>query len=432
MNKKVQNAWAFYDWANSVYSLVISTAVFPIYFAGLTTVNEQVQSISLGGREILSSSLYSYTLSLSFLLVAIFSPFLSGIADHIGKKKRFLQFFCYLGSLSCMGLYFFTDLEMIWYGLIMSILASIGFWGSLVFYNAFLPEIAPPEKQDRLSARGFALGYLGAALLLIINLAMIMTPDTFGLESAGQASRISFLMVGLWWAGFAQITFRRLPDNVYRKKSDDHYIWNGYAEIKKVFLQLKDQNSLRRFLYSFFLYSMGVQTVMYMATMFGKQELRLDTSKLITTILIIQFVGIGGAFLFAWISRKIGNLQSIKISILIWILVCYGAYTLHYTDPGIDMKFYLIGGMVGLVMGGIQAISRSTYSKLLPATESHASYFSFYDVSEKIAIVLGTLVYGLLIQLTGGSMKLSALALALFFIAGFLLLLRVRKTPHVR
>jgi len=425
MNKKTQNAWAFYDWANSVYSLVISTAVFPIYFS-----NAVEGEVVFWGYTLPSSTLYSYSLSLSFLIVAIISPLLSGIADYAGKKKLFLKIFCYMGAASCSALYFF-DGTNVYYGLTFSILASIGFWSSLVFYNAFLPEVAPPERQDSLSAKGFALGYIGASLLLILNLAMITVPESFGLSGAGEASRISFLTVGIWWAGFAQITFRRLPDNIYHKKPEEgKYIWKGYRELRKVFRQLKDHPSLRRFLYSFFFFSTGVQTVILLASLYGDEELELDSSKLIATILIIQFVGIGGAYLFSFLSKKFGNLSALKISIAIWAVVCFLAYTLTKSDPLVEYKFFAVGGVVGLVMGGIQAISRSTYSKLLPKTHSHASFFSFYDVSEKIAIVVGTVVYGYLIDLTG-DMKMSALSLSIFFVIGFILILRVKRTQHV-
>ncbi|WP_417603672.1 MFS transporter [Owenweeksia hongkongensis] len=428
MDKKTKNGWAFYDWANSVYSLVISTAIFPIYFHSVTSTDDS-SMVDFLGISYENMAIYSYSLSFSFFIVALISPVLSGIADYTGKKKRFLQFFCYLGSVSCASLFFF-DGSNIYFGLGMSVLASIGFWGSLVFYNAFLPEIAPPEEQDALSAKGFSMGYIGAALLLILNLVMVMKPELFGFSDSGQASRVSFLLVGIWWAGFAQITFRRLPDNPHQRKPKDQYILLGYRELGKVIDQLKGEMALRRFLYSFFFYSMGVQTVILLASAFGDQELGMDSSKLILTILIIQFVAIAGSYLFAFISRKYGNIQAIKICIIVWIFVCLGAFTLSKSDPTAEYKFYAIAAIVGMVLGGIQAISRSTYSKLLPETKSHASFFSFYDVSEKVAIVLGTLAYGWLIQATG-SMKMSVLALMVFFIIGYFLLLRVGKSRHV-
>ena len=377
-----------------------------------------------------SASLYSYSLAFSFLIVAIISPILSGVADYSGNKKTFMQIFAWMGSLACMSLFFFDE-SNVYYGLSMSVVASVGFWGSLVFYNAYLPEIAKPEEQDGLSAKGFSLGYIGSSLLLILNLVMISVPETFGFSGAGEATRFSFLLVGLWWIGFAHVTFLRLPNNIHqRKPKEKGWIWRGFRELKSVAIQVNEQQNLRKYLYSFFFFSVGVQTVILLASLFGDKELGLDSSKLIATILIIQFVGIGGAQLFSYLSKKYGNLQSLKISIIIWTLICIFAYFLSKTDPWVEYKFFAIGGLVGLVMGGIQSIGRSTYSKLLPKTESSASFFSFYDVTEKIAIICGTFVYGYLIQLTG-DMRASALSLSLFFLIGFLQLLRIKKGKKV-
>lgn len=426
MEKKVKNAWAFYDWSNSVYSLVISTAIFPIYFSSVTP-----EYVELFGKTLSSGALYSYSISAAFIIVAIISPFLSGIADHTGSKRKFLQFFCYMGSLACIGLYFFTGENLI-FGLIMSIIASVGFWGSLVFYNAFLPEIAPPEEHDSLSAKGFSLGYIGASLLLILILVMTEMHEAFGFPDKGGPTRIGFLLVGIWWMGFAQFTLRRLPNNPFKRKSGEKYIWKGFQEFKKVWFELKEQKSLRRFLYSFFFYSMGVQTVILLAALYG-DFLGIETTNLIITILIIQFVAIAGAQLFAWLSSKYGNLQSIKISLIIWALVCGLAYMLTPGDPSINLKFYAVGGVVGLVMGGIQSMSRSTFSKMLREdTQNHASYFSFYDVSEKIAVVIGTLTFGLLLEIYDNNMKASALSLVVFFVIGYLLILRIKRTKYVR
>ncbi len=428
MTKKIKNAWAFYDWANSVYSLVIASAIFPIYYNAVTS-SEASSDVNLFGFTLNNNALYSYSLSFSFLVVALLSPLLSGIADSNGKKKNFLRFFCYLGSVSCASLYFFTGPNLV-YGLVASILASIGFWSSIVFYNSFLPEIAPPEEQDALSAKGFSLGYIGSSILLIVVLVLVQMPETFGFENSGSATRFSFLLVGAWWMGFATYTLRYLPNNPYHKKPQERYIWKGYQELRKVYRQLSEHKSLGKFLGSFFFFSIGVQTVLLLASLFGSEELGLDSSKLIVTILLIQFVAIAGAHLFARIARKKGNLIALKISIGIWVLLCVGAYTLSKTDPWVEYKFYALGAIVGLVMGGIQSVSRSTYSKLLPETQSHASFFSFYDVAEKVAIVLGTLIYGWLVQITG-SMKMSILALSVFFIIGFVLMLRVPKTKEV-
>ena len=426
-DKKLINAWAFYDWANSVYSLVISTAVFPLYYTAIT----DGKTVSFLGMEWdHPDALYSYGLSFSFLLVAFMSPILSAIADYTGNKKKFLQIFCWIGSLSVMSLYFFEGIDTVWIGIVFTILASIGFWSSIVFYNAYLPEVAHPEDQDRVSAKGFIFGYIGSVILLVINLMMIQMPETFGIDS-GTASRISFVMVGLWWIGFAQVTFRRLPNNVFHKKPEKDYIWKGFKELKIVWNEVKNYPTLKGFLAAFFLLSIGVQTIILMAAIFGSEELGLEATSLIITILVIQLVAIIGASLFSKLSKKYGNFKALKITVLIWILVCLGAFMLHKELPNVDIYFYALGGLLGMVLGAVQSLSRSTYSKLLPETEDHATYFSFYDVTEKIAIVLGTFVYGLLYALTD-SMQWSVLCLAIFFVASFLILNGLKATKHVR
>lgn len=374
-------------------------------------------------------SLYSYALSFSFLVVAFISPILSGIADYTGSKKKFMKFFCTLGSLSVMSLYFFDGIDTVWIGILFTVLASIGFWASLVFYNAYLPEVAHPEQQDRASAKGFVYGYIGSVILLLINLAMIMFPETLGI-SAGMASRISFVMVGLWWLGFAQVTFKRLPGNVYNKKPEKDYIWKGYRELQIVIKELLNYPTLKRFLISFFLLSISVQTIILMAAIFGSSELGLSSTSLIITILLVQIVAILGAVLFSRFSEKWGNITALKVTIAVWMLVCFCAFSLDKSQEYVDIYFYGLGGLLGLVQGAIQTLTRSTYSKLLPETEDHATYFSFYDVTEKIAIVLGTAVYGALNAITG-SMQWSVLCLAIFFLASFIILSTLKKTKYV-
>ncbi|WKD86347.1 hypothetical protein KCTC32516_01722 [Polaribacter huanghezhanensis] len=425
-DKRLINGWAFYDWANSVYSLVISTAVFPLYYAAITK-GKTVQFLGMDWDH--PDTLYSYALSFSFLIVAFMSPILSGIADYTGSKKKFMKFFCALGSVSVMSLYFFDSVDTVWIGIVFTIFASIGFWSSIVFYNAYLPEVAKPEQQDRASAKGFIFGYAGSVILLIINLIMIQMPEVFGITS-GMASRISFVMVGLWWIGFAQITFRRLPDDIYNRKPEKDYIWKGFKELKKVWNELRNYSNLKRFLISFFLLSIGVQTIILMAAIFGSSELELPTMNLIITILLVQIVAIIGAALFSRISEKYGNIKAIKITILTWMLVCFAAFMLDKSQENVAIYFYGLGGMLGLVQGAIQSLTRSTYSKLLPETEDHATYFSFYDVTEKIAIVLGTFVYGLLYSITD-SMQWSVLSLAIFFLASFIVISTLKKTEHV-
>ncbi|TVZ55139.1 UMF1 family MFS transporter [Lutibacter sp. Hel_I_33_5] len=426
-DKKLINGWAFYDWANSVYSLVISTAIFPLYFSAITE-GKTVSFLWMDWEH--PDSLYSYALSFSFLVVALISPILSGIADYTGSKKKFMKFFCWLGGLSVMSLYFFDGIDTVWIGIVFTVLASIGFWASIVFYNAYLPEVAHPEQQDRASAKGFIYGYSGSVILLIINLIMIQMPDLFGITT-GMASRISFVLVGIWWIGFAQVTFKRLPNDIYNKQPDNDYIWKGYRELKIVAKEAMNYPTLKRFLIAFFLLSIGVQTIILMAAIFGSSELGLPAINMIITILLVQIVAILGALLFSRLSEKWGNIKALKVTLGIWTLVCFSAFMLDKSQENVALYFYGLGGMLGLVQGAIQSLTRSTYSKLLPETEDHATYFSFYDVTEKIAIVLGTLVYGALYALTD-SMQWSVLALAIFFLASFIVLSTLKKTKYVQ
>ncbi len=428
-DKKLTHSWAFYDWANSVYSLVISTAVFPIYYETIT--HTETGLVYFLGMQFNNTSLYTYALSFSFLIVALISPILSGIADYVGNKKSYMQFFCYFGSISVMSLYFFDSLDTLWIGILFSVFASIGFWGSLVFYNAYLPEVAYSDQQDHVSALGFIYGYIGSVILLIFNLSMVMKPEWYGISEPGMAPRISFLTVGVWWMGFAQVTFNRLPDHIQPRKPKTDYLFKGYQELKKVVEELKDQPVLLNFLTSFFLYSVGVQSIILLATIYGKSEIGLSTSSLILTIIVIQLVGIAGAYLFSNLSRKIGNITTLKITIVIWTLASLSAYFLEKDDPNVQIKFYVISGFIGLVLGAIQTLSRSTYSKLLPEdTSDPTTYFSFFDVTEKVAIVWGTFIFGLAVAITE-SMRLSILLLCVFFVASFVVLSFMKKTKYV-
>lgn len=428
-DKKLINAWAFYDWANSVYSLVIGTAIFPIYYNSVTGGNDS--KVVFFGFEFNNATLYNYALSFSFLMVVFLSPILSSIADYMGNKKRFMQFFSVLGSFSVMSLFFFKGNDTLWVGIVFMVLASIGFWGSLVFYNAYLTEVAYPEDHDRVSAKGFILGYTGSVILLLISLVLQMKPELFGIIDGTLPARISFLMVGVWWISFAQYTFYYLPNNTFNKKPKKDFLLKGFRELKMVLIELKKQRELKIFLTSFFLYSVGVQTIILIAAMFGDKELELDTDKLIITILLIQLVAIIGAFLFSRLSAIIGNINTLKITIFGWGLITVAAYMLQKENPNVTYQFYALGGFLGLVLGAIQSISRSTYSKLLPeGTTDNTTYFSFYDVTEKVAIVLGTFIAGLVISITG-SMRISVLVLAVFFFAGFIVLSFIKKTKYV-
>ena len=412
-----------FDWANSVYSLVITTTIFPIYYNAATKNAFGSDIVNFFGINITNTVLYSYSLSLSFLIIALLSPLLSGIADYGGKKKLFMRFFTFLGGFSCIMLYFFTG-ENIEFGIIFTVLASIGFAGGIVFYNAYLPIISTPEKYDIVSAKGFSMGYIGSVLLLIFNLITISNPTLFGLSDESSASRISFILVGVWWIGFSQITFYYLPKDTKSKYKPLFLLHKGYKEVINVLKRLKHLTHLKRFLLAFFFYNMGVQTVIYLAALFGDDELNLPAENLILTILIIQIVAIVGSYSFAKLSNWKGNKASLIVMVIIWMMVCIYAYFLYSA-----FQFYILGFVVGMVMGGIQSLSRASFTKLIPSeTKVHTSYFSFYDVLEKLSVVLGTFAYGIIEQLTG-SMRNSTIALSIFFIIGLALLI-ITKIPR--
>ena len=424
-DKKILKAWAFYDWANSVYPLVIGTAVFPIFYGELFVESDYIDFLGINYK---NTALIQHITSLVFLLLALLIPILSGIADFIGNKKNFMKFFCYLGSASCIGLYFF-DLENIYLGLSFYFLALFSFWASLVFYNSYLPEIAFPKQQDRISALGFSYGYIGSVLLLVFNLIMIMLPEFFGLSNSNgegsiQAMRISFLLVGLWWAGFSQYTFYHLPLNLNDVNKKDAFkksiIFSGFLELKEVWKILIKDISVKKFLIAFFTFSCALQTIILIATYFGEQEILWGENEkflgLILSMLIIQLIAIFGAWLTARVSEKIGNIRTLIILNLIWFILCLFAYFVKY-----PIEFYIIAGFVGMVMGGTQALSRSTYSKLIPKTDNTCSYFSFYQMSMIISVVLGTFMSGIVDQLTG-SIRNSIMIFAVVFILGALLL----------
>lgn len=425
---KIKNAWAMYDWANSSYNLVITSTIFPAYYVAVTTNQAQgeLSYVNFFGLKIINTALQNYALAIVFLIVAITSPILSSMADYRGNKKAFMRVFTFMGAAACGLLYFFTP-ERIEYGIIFFSLAALGFWSSLVFYNSYLPDIAAPEDRDRLSAKGFALGYIGSVLLQIICFVIILQPTWFGLgtEDKTIGPRLSFLLVGLWWLGFAQIPLSILPNNSEsNKKRKKHILVNGFHELRLVWNEAKQIPALKRYLFSFFLFSVGVQTVMLVAASFSKKEIfprDEDEPKLILTIILIQLVAIIGALALSRLSKKIGNIPTLLTAVLIWIGICIWGYQIHS-----QIEFYFLAICVGLVMGGIQSMSRSTYAKLLPQTNDSTSYFSFYDVTEKIALTIGLILFARNEELTG-SMRNSILVLMLFFIFSFISLLYTRK-----
>jgi len=437
-DRRIIRAWTMYDWANSAYSLTITSAIFPIYYAGITM--KDGKDLVLDRYGVPADSLQSYALSAGFLLVALLAPILSGIADSRGNKLAYLKAFCYTGAACCAGLSFLTFDTLI-PGLLLFMLACVGFSGSLVFYDAFLPEIAEPADHDKVSARGYVMGYIGSVLLLVLNLAMVMAPGLFGIDAlaaslglgAGAlAAQLSFLSVGLWWVGWAQIPFRTLPRSTRAAHPDrGPVLTSGYRELRKVWLQLRSTRRLKRFLSAFFVYNMGIQTVMYLAVAFATREIKdhdadghavaIGDDSLIISILLIQLVAAVGAFLFTRLSARYGNVRALLIGLCIWVAICIAAYHTHWAH-----EFYGLASCVGLVMGGCQSLSRSTYAKFLPETEDHASYFSFYDVSYYLGTVLGTASYGLVYQATQ-DLRNTVIAIGGFFVVGLVLLLRVPR-----
>lgn len=424
---KILNAWAFYDWANSVYNLLITTAIFPMFYTEITARNNPSQVVSFWGREVVNTALYSYVFSASFVVVVVLVPILSGIADFANKRKFFLQVFCYLGASACITLFWFNPTHLEW-SMLSVFVGSIGFWGSLVFYNSYLPQIASPDRHDKLSAKGFSMGYVGSVLLLVTVLILHSTWPDFNF-------RYAFVAVGIWWAGFAQYTYYHLPPDTHGfAKIDREILFNGFRELRKTFKQVLQSPRLKRFLASYGVYNMGVQTVMLLAVLFAQKEINwpidpvtgeTEKSGLIIAIIIIQLIAILGAVFMARLSKRIGNIPVLIIGVTIWILVTIMAYFIH--EP---WEFYSLAAVVGFVMGGTQSMSRSTYAKFLPETKDHASFFSFFDVLEKMGLVLGPLVFGLIEDVTG-TMRNSILALMSFFIIGLILLLHTRKAPSI-
>jgi len=439
-SKKVLNGWAMYDWANSVYALVITSTIFPAYYEAITKqhVDENNTSyVTFFGREFVNTSLYNYALSIAFLIVALISPLLSSIADYRGNKKSFMNFFLTMGSLACLSLFFLntTDgkissgVSNLGFGLLCMILACVGYWGSVVYYNSFLPEIAAPEDRDRLSAKGFSYGYVGSVVLQLICFVLVFFPGIVGGSDEEGATttiqfRTGFLLVGIWWWGFGQFALSRLPKSEPAgDPTKKHLISNGYKELRKVWGQLGSLPVLKRFLFSFFFFNMGVQTIMLSAALFGKGELDIPSTNLIVAILLVQLLAVPGAFLISKLSSYAGNLRTLMLCVILWVGICIYGYTIPRGDI---TQFYIIASIIGFVMGGTQSLSRSTYSKFMPVTKDTASFFSFYDVTEKIALVFGLFLFGFLTEFTG-SQRASVLALMTIYIIGFFLLLYTRS-----
>lgn len=423
---KVVKAWVMYDWANSVYQLTISSTIFPIYYNTVTRHGDDFM-VSFFGWKVVNTVLYSWAIAAAYLIVAAGSPLFSSIADYTGRRKGFMRAFTWIGAVSCGALYFF-DPQHIEFGIIAFILGTVGYGGSIVFYNSFLPVIAELKDQDDISARGYSMGYLGGVVLLLFNLLMIMMPEFFGFsKDSSMPARISFVTVCLWWIGFSTMTFRRLPKYTFGKRQHRENVFtNGYKELRMVFGQVRSSYQLSVYLLGFFFVMMGILTTMFMAATFGEKELGLKEGVLIPTILLIQLVAMFGAWFFAKLSGRYGNLKALIVSVVVWIIVCIYAFTIKQATGFIVAAF-----VIGIVMGGSQSLARSTYSKMLPETTDHTSFFSFYDVTEKLATVAGTFSFGIIEAITG-SMRYSVLAITVFFGIGLVFLVMLLAHQRIK
>jgi len=422
-NKRTIWGWAMFDWANQAYNMVITSTIFPAYYVGITANAKNGDIVTFFGHKFVNTVLSNYVLGLSYLLIVVLLPILTSIADYKGQKKLYLQMFTWLGSLACAGLYFMyqddhAHLHNFEWGMVCFGLACVGYCGGFVFYNSYLPQIATEDQVDAVSAKGFIYGFAGSIVVQVLCLIPVMAHNTFGITE-DYAARISFIIVGIWWIGFSFIAFYILPKGVPNAGSHQYNVFTGgFMELAKVWKKVKQLPLLKRFLPSFFFYSVGVQTIMLVAANFGAKELKMEEDHLIIIILVIQVVAIIGAALTAKLSERFGNVKVLSAIVFVWCLICASVYFIAN-----EFQFYIAAFAVGLVMGGVQSLSRSTFSKFIPQNiPDTASYFSFYDVTEKLSIVVGLFTFGF-VEAKTHEMRDSALVLDCFFVIGLFLLL---------
>jgi UMF1 family MFS transporter len=416
-HKKTIFGWCMYDWANSAFATTILAAVLPIYFVSI--VPEGGVDISILGFTFhaFATPLWSFSITIAMVIVALSAPVLGAIADYSRAKRQFLIFYTYLGAV------FTALLVTVGYGdylraSLFFIIALIGFAGGMVFYNAFLPEIAPEGEREYVSGKGFAFGYLGGGILLLLNLLMIEKHGWFGIPDAAWGARLSFLTVGVWWGLFAIPTFRFVRDRKDKVAAKVRYIRHGFKTLADTFRKMRRFTELVKFLISFLIYNDGVQTVIVMAAIFGREELGFEASTLIGCLLMVQIIGFPAALFMGRLAQWIGEKRTIYLCLIVYcIIVIYGFFM---SQP---WEFWVLGFLVGLVQGGSQAISRSLYSSLLPVGHS-AEFFGFFAIANRFASIFGPLIFGLVAVLTG-SIRNSILAIIVFFIVGFLILMTV-------
>jgi UMF1 family MFS transporter len=412
--KRAQFAWVMYDWANSAFVTTITAAVLPVYYSGVAAINLPNN---------IRTAYWGYTSTIALLIVAFLGPVLGAMADFSGAKKKFLTRFALLGITGAALLFFVREGNWLMAS-IFYILGSVGFSGANVFYDSLLPHIAEEDERDQLSSRGFAFGYLGGGILLAINLAMILLAPE---ELTSLMSRISFLMVAVWWLVFTIPLWRWIKEPVRRiLRGEENFnpVQASFSRLARTFGKIRQYKELFKFIIAFWLYNNGIGTIITMATIYGT-ELQFSSTTTIGTLLMVQFVGIPFSFLFGWLGKKIGTKKSILISLAVYSIIAIGGYFMME-----EIHFWILGFGVAMVQGGSQALSRSLFSRMLPKSQS-AEFYSFFSVSEKVAGSFGPFLFGLVSIVMGGS-RLSIVSLIVFFIIGGFLLSRVDENEAMR
>ncbi|HSH78468.1 MAG TPA: MFS transporter [Herpetosiphonaceae bacterium] len=411
--------WMMYDWANSAFSTTVGAALLAPYITALaqSAVGENGTVLSLGPLGVVTAkSFFPYCISISVFLQVFLLPILGAIADYTNLKKRLMAAFCYVGALmTCLLFFITTNLYLL--GGLLFIIANLSFGAAIVFYNAFLNDITTEDQRDKVSSRGFAMGYLGGGLLLLANLALVLMAERIGI-SRGLAVRLSLLSAGLWWAGFALLTFRRLRtrEAANALPHGTSALTIGFRELGATFRELRRLPHTFRYLVGYLFFNDGIQTVIGLASVFLAQELGVSDSFLITLILMVQFVAFAGALLFGRIAAAINTKNAILLSLAIWSGVVIYAYGFLQTQN----QAYGMGVALGLVLGGSQALSRSLFSRMIPAGRE-ASFFGLYEVSERGTSWIGPLIFGLVVSQTN-SYRQAILSLIVLFLAGMAIL----------
>ena len=421
-DKKEKFGWCLYDWANSAFAVTILAAILPVYFTeSIVPVNGAELTIFGWKGNLSATSLWGYTSGLTSLLILLSAPILGAIADKSHRKKAFLMIFCFLGSF-LTALLFFSRPSDIFYVLLIFCLAQYCFVGGNVFYDAFLPFLAKGTEMDRLSGNGYALGYLGGGILLALNVLFIQCAHIVGVQKE-MAVRLSFVSTGIWWAFFGGISFRLFQENARPHENRVAFFQSavdGLQNVRETIRVVRQHRNVLFFLVAYMIYNEGVQTVIRMASIYGKEELGLSTGTLLGTLLMVQFIGIGGAILMSWIAARFGIKQTIITILASWFALTIFAYGMTKA-----WEFWFLGGCVGLMLGGTQALSRSFYGRMIPSNQS-AQFFGYYSVFAKMSAIWGPILFAYIRQTTGTS-RLSVLSLSLFFLVGCGMLFFVRE-----